>query len=250
MFTSHAEYSDISPGQYESAYSWIDEAGLMGGLDTALPIRERILRAALLTGRPPWLADADLLVQAPEELPADALRAAAALGFDETHVYREVHAVWGKVDSAERERIGFAGEIALVELLATYSMARIEHVAAHSDGYGYDIAVHAGQHSLRIEAKATARRNRLSFFLSRNEFETMRLDAGWQLVIVRLNSQLAIDAVASIDSGWISRQVPLDQGSYGCWSSCRIDVPPEKAVTGIPRLAPVLIPKAPLLLTG
>ncbi|MBA8949934.1 protein NO VEIN domain-containing protein [Actinomadura namibiensis] len=250
LFTTHAEYSDIGPHQYDAAYMWLQKSGLLQALDTALPAAQRVFHAALLTGRPAWLPDADLLVREPAELPADAVRAAEALGLSDLQAYQEVHAVWGKVDAAERSRLGAAGEAALADLLASSTMARVEHVAAHSDGYGYDIALHAGRCSLHIEVKATVRRNRLVFFLSRREYETMRHDPCWQLVMVRLTDQLEIDAVCSLASAWIAAQVPSDRGLHGRWESCRIEIPPGGAAKGIPRLAPVLRQEAASLLLG
>jgi hypothetical protein len=250
LFTTHAEYSDISPTQYDAAYRWLEETGLLHGSDDTLPVGQRIFRAVLLTGDIHWFPDADIHVREPAEVPIDAGRAAAALGLSELQTYQEIHAVRGKVDTAERSRIGTAGEAALADLLSSATAARIEHVAAHSDGYGYDIAVHAGQRSLHIETKATTRRNRLTFFLSRREYEVMRRDTYWQLVILQLTDQLAISAITSIDSAWIETQLPADRNPYGRWETCRIDVPPEQAVSGVPRLAPLLCRTAPALLRG
>jgi hypothetical protein len=250
LFTTHPEYSDISPTQYDAAYRWLEEAGLLHDSDDALPVGQQIFRAVLLAGSAPWFPDADLHVREPAELPIDAVRAAAALGLSELEAYQEIHAVWGKVDAAERSRIGAAGEAALVRLLSSSTAAAIEHVAAHSDGYGYDIAVLAGRRSLHIEAKATTRRNRLTFFLSRREYEVMQYDPLWQLVVLRLTEELAINAVGSVASNWIEAQVPDDRGLHGRWESCRIDVPPEQVVDGIPRLAPLLAEGASPLLRG
>ncbi|WP_242882766.1 DUF3883 domain-containing protein [Actinomadura litoris] len=250
LFTTHAEYSDISPTQYDAAYRWLEEAGLLHSSDDNLPVGQRVFRAALLTSDIYWFPDADIHVREPAEVPIDAGRAAAALGLSELQAYQEIHAVRGKVDTAERSRIGAAGEAALAHLLSSSTAARIEHVAAHSDGYGYDIAVHAGRRSLHIETKATTRRNRLTFFLSRREYEVMRHDAYWQLVMLQLTDQLAINAIASIDSAWIEAQLPADRSPYSRWEACRIDVPAEQAVSGIPRLAPLLDRAAPALLRG
>ena len=250
LFTTHTEYSDISPAQYDEAYRWLDETGLTQGMDDTTPVGQRVFRAVLLGGSVPWFPDADLHVREPAELPIDAARAAAVLGLSELDAFQEIHAVWGKVDAAARLKVGSAGEAALVRLLTRSTTATIDHVAAHSDGYGYDIAVRAGKHSLHIEAKATTRRNRLTFFLSRREYEVMRHDPLWQLAIVRLTDDLAISAVGTVDPSWIEAQVPDDQGPLGRWESCRIDVPTEQLVNGIPRLGPVLAQDASPLLRG
>ncbi|MFG2087585.1 protein NO VEIN domain-containing protein [Spirillospora sp. NPDC048824] len=250
LFTTHTEYSDISPTQYDAAYRWLEETGLLYDPDDAQPAGERIFRSLLLTGDVSWFSDVDIHVREPTELPIDAGRAAAVLGLSENWAYQEIHAVWGKVDAAERSRIGAAGEAALVALLSASTNASIEHVAAHSDGYGYDIAVHAERHSLHIEAKATTRRNRLPFFLSRREYEVMQYDPSWQLIVLQLTDQLAIRAIASVDSSWIETQVPHDRGLYARWEACRIEVPPEHSSSGIPRLAAVLGQEASPLLRG
>ncbi|MFJ7946808.1 protein NO VEIN domain-containing protein [Streptomyces sp. NPDC096354] len=240
LFTNHADFSDLTPTQYEAAYSWLIENSLLEDLHSSAAVSERVFRTALASSGAPWLPDADVLVRSPEELPEDALRAAEALGIPESEAYEQVSAVWGKVNTEARALIGSAGELALVNLIAEVTEARVEHVAAYSDGFGYDIAVHAQRHPLHVEAKSTVRRGRITFYLSRHEYETMRRDPAWQLVAVQLTQDLDIAAVASVAAEWISAQVPQDRGSFGRWEACRLDVSPDALVPGIPRLAPLL----------
>ncbi|MEV5162853.1 DUF3883 domain-containing protein [Streptomyces sp. NPDC053728] len=224
---------------------------MLEDLHSSAAVCERVFRSALVSSGAPWLPDADVLVRGPEELPEDALRAAEALGIPESEAYEQVSAVWGKVDTEARAQIGSAGELALVNLIAETIEARVEHVAAYSDGFGYDIAVHAQRHPLHIEAKSTVRRGRVTFYLSRHEYETMRRDPAWQLVAVQLTRDLAIAAVASVAAEWISAQVPQDRGAFGRWEACQLDVSPDVLVPGIPRLAPLLnTGTAGLLLPG
>nr|BFE76831.1 hypothetical protein GCM10020092_101320 [Actinoplanes digitatis] len=82
-------------------------------------------------------------MRSPDELPEDAVHAAEALGLTPTAAFAHVITAWGKVDTAERVRVGMAGEVALVKLLRDCVDADVNHVAAAADGYGYDIAVHA-----------------------------------------------------------------------------------------------------------
>jgi hypothetical protein len=250
LFTTHAEFSDITPTQYDAALAWLSETGLLDDLHSRRQVQNRVFSSALLSSGAPWLADADLLIRSPSELPEDVVRAAEALGINGMQAYQELQAVWGKVDTEERSRIGVAGELALVNLLVSSTNAEVEHVAAHSDGYGYDIAVHAGRHSLHIEVKSTVRRNRLTVFLSRHELETMRQDPYWQLVIVRLTNELTMAAVSEVPSSWIATHVPCDRNPCGRWESCRLDIPPEETTAGIPRLAPILGAKPSSLLDG
>ncbi|MFF1738541.1 protein NO VEIN domain-containing protein [Streptomyces mirabilis] len=250
LFTAHSEFSDITPIQYEAAYAWIQDTGLLDNLHSEVPARRRVFDSAIAHSSAPWLPDADLLVRTLDELPEDALRAAASLGLSEVEAFGQLSAVWGKVDTQERSRIGAAGELALVGLLEVSTNARVEHVAAWSDGFGYDIAVHAAQHSAHLEAKSTTRRGRLAVYLSRNEYETMRRDPEWELVAIRLASSLEPEAVATIPKEWIAAQAPADGGAHGRWESCRLDVPPDVPVPGIPRVAEALTGKASALLNG
>ncbi|MBE8469526.1 protein NO VEIN domain-containing protein [Streptomyces justiciae] len=198
----------------------------------------------------PWFRDADLLIRRPDELPEDALRAAEALGLAPDEAYAQVGTVWGKVDTEERSRIGSAGELALLELLSESAEGKVEHVAAWSDGYGYDIFVDAYQHSAHLEVKTTVRVGRLTIYISRNEYETMLRDPAWELVTVRLTPELKITGVAAVPRDWIARHVPSDRTARGRWESCRLEVPPEVPVPGIPSVVPMLTETAPDVLRG
>jgi hypothetical protein len=250
LFTAHSEFSDITPTQYEAAYAWLRITGLLDDLHTFVPPHRRVFTAAVAGTETAWFPDADLLVRRPDELPEDALRAAGALALGDAEAYAQIAAAWGKVNTAERERIGAAGELALVELLTKFVNGRVEHVAAISDGYGYDIAVHAREHAVHIEAKTTVRRGRLAVYLSRNEYETMRRNPSWHLVTVRLTPDLEPVAVATVPREWIAAEAPRDRGSCGRWESCRLEVPLDVPESGIPALRPALTADAPAILTS
>lgn len=250
LFAAHSDFSDITPTQYEAAYAWIKATGLLDDRHSSVPAHRRVFDSAMAHSGAPWLPDVDLLVHTPDELPEDALRAAASLGLSESEAFGQLSAVWGKVDTQERSRIGAAGELALVELLEASTKARIEHVAAWSDGFGYDIAVHAAQHSAHLEVKSTTRRGRLTVYLSRNEYETMCRDPHWELVAIRLTLSLEPEAVATVPKEWIAAQAPADGGAHGRWDSCRLDVPPDVPVPGIPCITEALTGEAPAVLNS
>lgn len=252
LFTTHPDYSDITPTQYDAAYAWIRDTGLLDDAHGGIPARRRVFERAVARSGGLWLRDADLLIRGPDELPDDVRRAAAALGISETEAFGEVSTAWGKVDAAERSRVGAAGEAALLGLLTASKLpqVQVEHVAAWSDGYGYDIAVRGPEHQAHVEAKSTTRRGRLALHLSRNEYETMMRDPAWVLVAVRLGEDMEPRAVATVPQEWIADNVPADRGRLGRWESCRLDVPPGIRVPGAPSLAPLLEAGAPGLLTG
>ncbi|GAA2693905.1 protein NO VEIN domain-containing protein [Actinoplanes palleronii] len=250
LFTNHREFSDLTPTQYEAAYMWLRDTGLLNDLHSALPSEQRVFAATISHANTSWLKDAVDLVRSPDEMPDDAIRAAEALGLAPATAFAYVVTAWGKVDTAERVRVGAVGEAALVDLLRACLDADVDHVAAIADGYGYDVAVGAAGFVLHIEVKSTTRRGRLKIFLSRNEYETMRRDPAWQLVAVRLNTDDGIAAVATVDRHWLASAVPTDRSVFGRWESCRIDVPSSALTPGIPSLQPVLGLHVPPLLTG
>lgn len=250
LFTAHSDFSDITPTQYDAAYDWIRETGLLDQTDSRIPLNSRVFSAAVSHCGVLWLRDADLLIRSPDELPEDALRAADSLGLTPEEAYAQVSAAWGKVDAEERSRVGLAGELALLELLSSSAEGRVEHVAARSDGYGYDISIDAGQHSAHLEVKSTIRASRLTVYISRNEYETMLRDPAWELVTVRLASDLKIEAVAAVPKNWIAGHVPSDRSERGRWESCRLEIPPEVPVPGIPSITPMLAKTAPGVLRG
>lgn len=248
LFSTVPEFSDLTPAQYDAAYSWLQQAGLLGGTRSHMSAAEQVFEAALADAV--WFPDADALIRSPDELPDDAHRAAEALDISGEQAFAHIQAVWGKVDAELRSRIGSAGEAALVELLEQSVAAPVDHVSERSDGFGYDIAVQGGSYEVHIEAKTTRRRSRVDVFLSRHEYETMSHDPSWQLVVIRLSEDLRPEAVCSVRRGWIMKNVPRDQGMNGRWESCRLSVPPTAADSGITRLAPLLTPSRSPLVDG
>ena len=250
MLVTLDEYSDISPSQYEEAIHWLRTSGALVEKDEPLPPSRRIFRAALRTNPSPWFADAPTLIRDPDELPQDALRAAEAVGLKEDEAFSEIMHVWGKVDTSARERVGLAGETALVQILRNETTAEVHHLALLSDGYGYDIEVRAGVIDLHLEAKATTRQNNIVVYLSRNEFETMQRDSLWRLVVVVLGSDLEPTCISTSPREWVVRHVPSDVSRHGRWESCRIEMPSSVLVPGIPELAPAFRPDRCGLLAG
>jgi hypothetical protein len=250
LFTTHPDFADLTPSQYETAYTWLSENGLLTGNRPGAPVTELLFDAVVSGSGASWLPDADVMVRSPDELPIDALQTASILGLSPDAAYARVHGMWGKVDTAERARIGIAGELALIQLLTDFTKCQVDHVAARSDGYGYDISAVSSISIAHLEVKSTLRRGRLSIYLSRHEYETMRRDPCWRLIVVRLAAELTLDAVATVPASWIAEQIPADSGSFGRWESCRLDVPREELRPGIPALSPALVDSAPKILRG
>jgi Protein NO VEIN, C-terminal len=251
LLTSHSSFSDITPTQYAAAYEWLKEAGLIDETGRTVPdgtLQSALFRAAIKETL--WLPDADVLISGPDELPEDASRAANMLGINPEDAVAAIRHEWGKFDATIRQHVGSTGERVLVELLATIDTVRVRHVAADSDGYGYDIAMQAPGLAVHLEVKATTRRGRLTIYLSRNEYEAMVRDPAWTLVAIRLDHELQLVALATINRNWVSKAVPIDRQPGARWQSARLEVPAEALVPGLPGVVNALRGSYPSILDG
>lgn len=248
LFTSHSAYTDITPTQYAAALDWLKDQGLLNAALSRSSISESLFAAAMIKAL--WFGHADTLIGSAEALPDDALRAAEILGIGQEKAHAVIRATWGKVDLAERARLGSAGEEALVELLSSLPGISVIHVAKESDGFGYDIQVATSTHAVHLEVKTTTRRGNLRIYLSRNEYETMLYDSSWVLVGVRLTEELQLAALATIDRGWVQDAAPKDSRPGSRWESVRLDVPPEAIIAGVPSLVGAFAPTPNPLITG
>ncbi|MGW4336788.1 DUF3883 domain-containing protein [Rhodococcus koreensis] len=246
LLTTNAQYGDLTPTQYETALRWLDTSGLLTWQESSAPAAVRVYEHAVAEAS--WFPDADDLVRESDELPADAIYAAQALEIGIDEAYQHLVATWGKVDTTEREKLGAAGEAELVTLLRSSLNATVEHVAAWSDGLGYDISVSGHDASFHLEVKSSTRRRRCMFYLSRNEFEVMKRDPHWSLVFVRLSPEYQISAIGTVRKTWIRDAAPLDTCPAAQWVSCRFDAPFEEVDPGIPAIFPLLNPQASGLL--
>lgn len=247
--TSSLAYRDLTPTQYETSLAWLKEKGLVSPEGRPMwavarsetSIGHAVLEVAIESARPNWLQDADELVLGSLDLPDDLATAASALGLDRDTVTGCVRHVWGKVDVERRTAVGLAGELAfLVFLRALCEGPAVRHVAADSDGYGYDVDVAMNGHSAHLEVKSTTRRGRLIFYLSRNEYEVMFRDPHWSLPVVLLNAGRELQAVGVVDREWIRSAVPVDQSPRARWQSVRLEPGPEAVSPGLGSALPWL----------
>lgn len=236
LLTTHTQYSDLTPTQYATALTWVRGLGLLENVGSPVPAANQVLSAIFQRAAPPWVQDADVLVRSPDELPTDIVSAGAVLGLDANGVYEQLVSSWGKVDTAARERVGSAGEAALVTLLRDRTDGHVDHVSTWSDGFGYDIAFAEEIVSAHLEVKSTTRFGRFTAYLSRHEYNVMLRDERWLLVTVRMNAALEIESVGSVPREWIAANVPRDTGQSGSWASCKLEIPAGVIGNGIPQL--------------
>ncbi|MGW0024708.1 protein NO VEIN domain-containing protein [Rhodococcus sp. NPDC003383] len=250
MFVSHSGFSDITPTQYEQALEWARELDLLQRSCTPSEAAQHLFDAAISNGETLWFRDLVDLVPTPEDLPDEAIRAAEALQLDLPHAYARISSLAQKVDTEERERIGAAGERELAKLLRSTTHTRIEHVSEWSDGHGYDMAVSTGGMELHIEVKSTNRRGSVRIFLSRHEFEVMKRDPTWRLVVVRLDNDLKVDSIGVVSKSYIEEAAPRDHSALSRWDSARFILPESVVEPGIQELRPYQKDQSPSELLG
>jgi len=248
MFVSYSGFSDITPTQYDQALEWLRELGLLERSYTPSEAVQRLFDAAILYGDTLWFRDLADLVPTPDDLPEDAIRAAAALQLDLAYAHSRISSLAQKVDTEERERIGAEGEQELVRLLRSTTHTRVDHISEWSDGHGYDIAVTAPGLELHIEVKSTNRRGNVRIFLSRNEFEVMKRDSAWRLVVVQLDNNLKATGVGVVSKSYIEEAAPRDHSAFSRWESARFIIPESVVEPGIQELRPYVKEQTPSVL--
>lgn len=238
LLMTSSQYGDITPTQYESALRWLDRTQTLAAVQNS-PAPARILVYEQAVTEADWFYDSDVLVRRSDELPIDAILAASALGVEVGVAFEHLRARWGKVDAERREAVGASGEAGLLALLDAELVegAKVEQVSTWSDGLGYDMAVWGRDVTAHLEVKSTTRNGRATFFLSRNEYETMRRDRSWVLVFVRLSPDLKLAAIETVETAWIRESVPTDTTIGARWESCRFEAPESSRTPGIPAIA-------------
>jgi hypothetical protein len=260
LIKAEPSYADLTQTQYAAAIDWLRSAELLAFTGHGLVLAGAAARshpddlglvlfgAALERGQPPWLADADTLVFDVEELPGDAAALAGAVGVSSSKALLTVRQVHGKVDLAERARVGEAGERALVNLLENAWPGSVRHVALEHDGFGYDIEFRFGSDTWHLEVKATTRRSRFVAHLSRHECDIAELDSAWRLIAVGLDEQDQIAAVATASTDVLLSRAPQDRHHAGRWESVRLSLSRDDLTAGLSFLNPEFLSAAPSVL--
>jgi hypothetical protein len=248
LFSAHADYADVTPTQYAAALDWLRDRDLLAQPPPRAGARDAVLDAALTDSL--WFRDFDTLVTAPEDMPEDALRAGALLSLGPADTFARARHLFGQVDTEARKHFGSIGELALVSLLEAVPGAAVNHLAAESDGYGYDILLTLEGLETHLEVKTTNRRHRLTLYLSRHEYETLRRDPLWALAAVLLDSDLRVKAVATVDREWLAAAAPADQTMSARWETVKVDVPGASLAPGLDLVAGRHLPPGLAVLVG
>lgn len=248
LIRSSSKYTDLSTTQYSSALEWLTRIGVVVVDGHSLVLATDLKRLAepqttqilfmhcLEELAPAWLPDADALVRSTTELPQDAVDLAGTLGLAEDAALLAVRQVQGKIDLAERARIGLAGETCLVELLEERWPGSTQHIALHNDGFGYDVMFTPTSKAWHLEVKTTTRRGRLVIHLSKHEHEVGTLDPLWRLVVVGLDEGGQIAALATARHEVMRQRAPQNVDATAVWESVRYELSPKDVDPGLPFL--------------
>lgn len=246
LIRSDPAYADHSQTQYANALEWLLSVGLLvqtpagpapGAAAQRLNARQAgrlVFTTALEEAAPAWLPDSDALVPDAGELPADAAGLAMALGLTDREALLAVRQVHGKIDLAERSRVGAAGELALIDYLELRWPGSTRHVSVTDDGLGYDIEFTRQGTTWHLEVKSTTRRGRLTIHLSRHEHEVAKLDPDWRLVVIGLDGQDKAAAIAIVDTAVLLDRSPRDLYPNARWDSVRHQLSPADLRIGLP----------------
>jgi hypothetical protein len=263
LIRADATYTDLSPTQYAAALDWLRTVRLLQSSDggarlapaalglTDTGVRQLLFGRSLEAAAPAWLPDADALVRDPSELPQDAADLAAVLGVDDPAALLAVRQVHGRIDLAQRARVGAEGEKGLIALLERRWPGSTKHVALTDDGLGYDLVFTMAGRTWHLEVKTTSRRGRLVLYLSRHEHEVALLDPDWRLVVVGLDAQSAPAALATARHQLLQGRAPHDHDQAARWESARHQLLPSDLQPGLAFLGqPELRNTASLLYRG
>lgn len=251
VIAADSQYTDLTQTQYASALDWIESLQMLKfaeGTARLVPsiqvlpaeqLMELLFRRAVEHESPAWLRDADVLIPGPAELPQDVLELASELGVAEDAAFRSVTRLYGQVDTKERERVGRAGEEALVNVLEAFWPGSTTHVSLVDDSFGYDILFRSGGCEWHLEVKTTNRRGRLVIYLSRNEHEVSLRDPRWRLVVVGIDNLLRLQAVATLPTSLLAGRAPRDEVPESRWDSVSHDLRRADLQGGLTFLPPL-----------
>lgn len=246
IIRSSAAYTDLTMTQYSSALDWLKLLRLVQPMDVGqkLPmditklsdnqLKQVLFSRALEADAPPWLPDADLVLDESVGLPSDATDLAATLELADHAMLAAVRAVHGRLDLAKRKEVGSNGELALADLLDERWPGSVAHIALQDDGFGYDLEfTPPGGVAWHLEVKTTTRRGRLVVHVSRHEFATGIVDSSWRLVLVGLSQANKVSALGTLRAGVLRERSPQDRTSATRWELARYDLSPPDLEPGL-----------------
>ena len=234
LFTSGAEYADLTISNYRESYDWLERHSLLPSTaeDVSAAGVEAFL-TALGHDSLTWLRDGVVGVPSPDFLPEPVAAAADQLGLDPTIAWHVALEHGRKVDLERRNRIGLLGELAIVAHLEGLGV-QTDHVSLRSDAMGWDVRATSETFEIHLEVKSTTSLSRLRIYLTRNEYEVSRRDPHWGLAIVLIDDAGQLLRLAHVDAQVIHELIPTDSGPLGRWQSCSMDLTGKRVSPGLP----------------
>lgn len=231
----------LTATQYGLAYDWMLRIGLVDREGVVLATRplaalgdsQMILGAALLHESPPWLPEVQDLVPTADDLPIDWSDAAEALGVTTSDCFALACALGGKIDLDARAALGAQGEELVVEFLESHPGVIAHRVSLVSDALGFDVLARRGAVEAHIEVKAVRPRQHVRLYLSRNEFETMKRDSLWCLVLAIVSADGRLLDLRVGPHAALAVSAPSDRPGDGRWEVMRLRVRPSTWEAGL-----------------
>lgn len=231
LIRADAAYTDLTQTQYSSALEWLGVVSFLsdrtGSLELESSIKhlpdletaQLLFERAIEVGAPAWLPDADVLVPDADAVPQDAAMVAATLELSDSMTLSAIRHVHGRVDASSRQSLGADGERGLIQVLEQQWPGSTVHVAATDDGFGYDVLFRHSGIEWHLEVKTTLRRGRLVVYISRHEYEVSVRDPHWRLIVVGLNEQRRVRAIATVSHQAVFGRTPQDVCLEARWQS-------------------------------
>lgn len=260
-----AHYTDLTQTQYSAGFEWLKELQLLvrsvDGYALSPSIKllpqsqthQLVVEKSLERVRPAWLRDSDVLVIDEGGLPSDAELLASVFGLRESDTLNCIRQVHGRIDLAERAKLGLQGEEAVVKLLEQLWPGSTFHVSKQHDGWGYDVLFRFEEVECQLEVKSTNRLGRLVIHLSRHEFEVARRSDCWLLVVAGLNDKGELAAIATVPKHTLLERAPLDTIAGTKWEGASYELRSTDLIPGISVLSNIRTPsseQSPLVSLG
>lgn len=245
LIGADTRYTDLTQTQYASALEWLRALELVvvgsNGVELSVAVKalpqalgnQLLFERSLERAAPAWLPDADILIPDASELPQDAAGLADTLGLSDTVALLAVRQIHGRIDLAQRAQVGLAGELALIDFLESNWPGSTVHIAKDNDGFGYDVLFRHKNVEWHLEVKSTTRRGRLVVYLSRHEHEVGMRDSKWRLIVVGLDDQLRLHAIATVRYPQIVERAPRDLCAEAKWQSTSHQLTPADLQCGL-----------------
>ena len=157
-------------------------------------------------------------------IPINDLRQLKWMGADLEPIILDIkNKLSGCDDEDIREKIGYAGELAVMSALSIAGY-KPHHISLISDIYGYDISYESNGVEYKVEVKSCVQSTKQHVFISRNEYnQACKYQNTWRLIQVVFSSSIIINRsvcandvvqIRELPALEITKMAPKDNGEF------------------------------------